>query len=247
MGLTTVLASPEAHASSPAPLFLAQTLAQLSRKAWAGGGLGGGQLEQAAGLMVRCCQLQGSGVQQQLATQLGLAVCAGVMACPRVAPVAVFGETMALVERTTASVDDAGAMAEARLKLLHLLPEEALRSRYDAMVIAGDLIQSQRRCCSLMRLSYTQHHNDKVAVHPCGAAPRRATCPGRRRRIGGSTTSRAGNNPKTMRRALLFISFNSIPISARRNANTHTRTGPAPPHRPTTSVDRGLRRHARLA
>ena len=128
---------------SPLPLFLAQTLALRARKAWAAGGLAPTELEAAAGLFVRCCcgrggeerrqqqQQQHQQHQQQVGTQLGLALCAGVLGCPRVAPAGVFGEAVRLVERAAAGVGEGVAAAEeARLRLLQLLPEEALRSRY---------------------------------------------------------------------------------------------------------------------
>ncbi len=134
-GLTTAaLAHPEADGASPLPLFLAQTLAYRARKAWGAGGLGPRDMEQAAGLMLRYSAQSQSRSSQQVATQLGLAVCAAVLACPRIDAHAVFGEAMGLVECAMAAAalgaaEAASAGEAARLRLLQLLPEEALRGR----------------------------------------------------------------------------------------------------------------------
>jgi hypothetical protein len=130
---TTTTSSSSSMPPSPLPLFLAQTLAHRARKSWASGGIGAVELGQAAGLMLRYC---GAG-DQQVTTQVGLALCAAAIACPRIAPGAVFGEAMALVERAAAAAggagggvgDAAGVLEGARLRLLQLLPEEASRSR----------------------------------------------------------------------------------------------------------------------
>lgn len=124
MGLGAALEDHRNSPSNPLPLFLAQTLALKARKAWAAGGLGAEELAAVGRLFLRYC----ASVDPQVGTQLGLALCAGVIACPRVAPAAVFAEAVGLLERAAASV--AGVVVEAaRVQLLQLLPEEALRSR----------------------------------------------------------------------------------------------------------------------